>query len=71
MSKDVSVDDRRHLVMYTEDQLKLMENTTRRHVDAPFKVVKAHFVQLLSVHGFLKHGDSYKQVPLAYALMFR
>ena len=69
MSDDVTVDDRRHLVMYTDKQLKLMKNTKRWYVDATFKVVKAPFVQLLSVYGFLKHGDSYKQVPLTYALM--
>ena len=69
VSADISVGDRRHLVMYTEPQLKLMKRTKRWYIDATFKIVKAPFMQLLSVHGFVKHGENYKQVPLAYALM--
>ena len=40
-----------------------------RYADATFFVVKKPFVQLFSVHSFLKSGDSMKQVPLLFVVM--
>ena len=34
-----------------------------------FKVVRAPFVQLFSVHAFIRQGDNLKQIPLVYCLM--
>ena len=39
------------------------------NIDATFKVIKAPFTQLLSVHCFLKSGEVLKQVPALYPFM--
>ena len=66
---DVIVGDRRHLIMYTTKQMRLLKKSKRWYIDATFKVVKAPFTQLLSIHAFIKQGDCTKKVPLLYALM--
>ena len=38
-------------------------------IDATFKVVKRPFTQLLSIHTFIKSGDSLKQIPLMFVVM--
>ena len=38
-------------------------------VDGTFKVVRSPFVQLFSVHAFVRQGDSLKQISLVYFLM--
>ena len=67
--EDIHINGRRHLVFSTPDQIKLLGKSKRLYVDATFKVVKAPFTQLFSIHGFIRHGESMKQVPLAYVLM--
>ena len=67
--EDIHINGHRHLVFSTPDQLRLLEKSKRWYVDATFKVVKAPFMQLFSVHSFIRHGESNKQVPLAYVLM--
>ena len=59
----------RHLVFATDQQMRLLQKAKRLYLDATFKVVKAPFTQLFSIHCFIRHGDSMKQVPLAYFLM--
>ena len=67
--EDIRINERRHLVFSTADQLRLLGKSKRWYVDATSKVVKAPFTQLFSIHSFIRHGDSMKQVPLAYVLM--
>ena len=38
-------------------------------MDATFKVVDAPFTQLFSIHGFVRAGESLKQIPLVFVLM--
>ncbi len=38
-------------------------------MDGTFKVIKAPFTQLYSVHAFVKQNGDVKQVPLVFVLM--
>ena len=40
-------------------------------MDGTFKIVRTSFLQLLSVHSFIKKDGIIKQVPLCYVLMSR
>jgi len=58
----------RHLVLATDEQLKLLIKAKTWHVDDTFKVVKQPFTQLFSVHVFVKDRQS-KQLSLAFIVM--
>ncbi|KAL8591583.1 hypothetical protein ACOMHN_055550 [Nucella lapillus] len=66
---DITVGTRRHLLFFTQHQLDLLKTARRWFVDATFKVVKAPFTQLWSVHTFARGDNKTKQLPLAFALM--
>jgi hypothetical protein len=66
---DIIKHERRHLLFATREQLSLLSRAKTWYVDATFKVVKAPFKQLFSVHAFIQSEDCAKQVPLAFALM--
>ena len=68
LKRDIIVNGKRHLLCATDHQIDLLKKAKRWFVDATFKVVKAPFTQLLSVHAFIKSGDDTKQVP-AFILM--
>ena len=40
-----------------------------RFADGTFKLVKAPFTQLWSIHAFVRHGTVSKQIPLVFVLM--
>ena len=69
LQEDMVVNERRHLLFAIPHQIALLRNARRWYVDGTFKVMKEPFTQLLSVHAFLRQGDSVKQVPLAFMLM--
>ena len=54
---DVHVDDQRHLVFATPAQLELLKNARRWFCDGTFKIVSRPFIQLWSVHAFIRKED--------------
>ena len=66
---DIMNHGRRHLLFATDEQLNLLSRCKTWYVDATFYVVKPPFLQLFSVHAFLRQDNVTKQVPLAFALM--
>lgn len=69
LRSDVKVDGRRHLVFATENMLNLLTKSKVWYIDGTFKVVKDPFTQLLTIHAFVRCGESIKQVPLVFILM--
>ena len=76
LKSDVVVDGWRHLLkrsktwyVATENMLHLLKRSKTWYVDGTFKVVKAPFTQLFSIHSFVRSGECTKQVPLAFILM--
>ena len=58
--EDIVVGEQRHLLFATAAQLDMLAKARRWYIDGTFWVVRAPFMQLLSVHAFVKNeGDSY------------
>lgn len=68
---DLQVDGQRHLVFMTDLQMKYMVNAKTWYIDGTFKVARAPFVQMCSIHVFIRSGKCEKQVAVCYILMSR
>lgn len=68
---DIQVEDQRHLVFMTTLQMKYLSLAQTWYIDGTFKVARAPFLQMCSIHAFIRKGISAKQVPLCYILMSR
>ncbi|KAJ8307107.1 hypothetical protein KUTeg_015191 [Tegillarca granosa] len=66
---DVKVGDERHLIFATEDQLQLLDKAKQWFIDGTFKVVRAPFYQILSIHSFVRSGEECKMILLVFCLM--
>jgi len=70
--RDIKTKSSRHVLMATDNGLKLLAKAKTWFIDGTFKVVSKPFYQLLSIHAFVNgDSDNAKQVPLAFALMSR
>jgi len=58
-------------VLATTDQLKCLATKLCWYIDGTFEIVIAPFKQLMSIHAYIKTGESKKQIPLAFAIMSR
>ncbi|XP_063419689.1 uncharacterized protein LOC134704838 [Mytilus trossulus] len=68
---DVHVDNERHLMFASPNQLQILQQAKRWFCDGTFKILADPFAQLWSIHAFIHKGDSYKQIPLVFCLMSR
>ena len=66
---DIKVNDRRHLVFATNHMLNILSRAKIWYLDGTFKIVKAPFVQLFSIHAFVKSDSGIKQLPLVFVVM--
>jgi hypothetical protein len=71
LQADVSQEDQRHIILATNDQFSHLSRAKVWYIDGTFKVVREPFMQLPSVHSFIRSGDCMKQVPLCFVLMSR
>ncbi|XP_033103417.1 uncharacterized protein LOC117106173, partial [Anneissia japonica] len=67
--KDVHVDQQRHVVFASDQMLTLLHRARNWYLDATFKLVREPFMQLFSIHSFVKCNECIKQVPLTFAMM--
>ncbi|CAG2211533.1 unnamed protein product [Mytilus edulis] len=67
--KDVVVGNNRHLIFYTDRQLQLLAKAKTWYMDGTFRIVNAPWMQMFSIHAFVRSGDSMKQVPLVFCFM--
>ncbi|XP_052093609.1 uncharacterized protein LOC127729772 [Mytilus californianus] len=68
---DIRVDNERHLMFASPNQLQILQQAKRWFCDGTFKILADPFAQLWSIHAFIHKGDSYKQIPLVFCLMSR
>lgn len=62
----------RHLFFASDEQLEILSSCKRWYLDGTFRLVKKPFMQLFSIHGFVKNSKGeVKQLPLGYVLMSR
>ncbi|KAL8570124.1 hypothetical protein ACOMHN_033803 [Nucella lapillus] len=66
---DITVGNKRHVLFFSKQQLTLLSQAKRWYADGTFKVVRAPFTQLWSIHAFVRVEDQTKQLPLASAVM--
>ncbi|XP_060605414.1 uncharacterized protein LOC132757927 [Ruditapes philippinarum] len=61
----------RHLIFVKKDQLKLIRESRNWFIGGTYKMVSHPFVQLITIHRFVRSGDNSKQVPIVYMLLSR
>ena len=61
----------RHIILATPKQLEYLSKAKTWYVDGTFFIVKDPFLQLFSVHVFIRSGTCIKQIPVAFVIMSR
>lgn len=71
MQGDIVHDGQRHIIFMSDLQKQYLAEADSWYMDGTFKCVRVPFVQLFSIHAFIKCGKALKQVPLCYVMMSR
>lgn len=71
LQRDIMHEGERFLIFATKKQLELLINAKLWFTDGTFKCSKEPFIQLYSIHCFVRSGDIMKQTPLCFILMTR
>lgn len=66
---DVVTAKRRHIVCFTNKQARLLKNAKRWYMDGTFSIIKKPFMQMWTIHAFIRYGNEKKMVPLCFVLM--
>ena len=66
---DIKVTGQRHIVLATEKQLSLLNEAKQWYADGTFELIKEPFMQIYSIHAFIKKGGELLQIPLLFVLM--
>ena len=61
LQEDITGREHRHLFFATAGQLKVLATAHTWYMDGTFKVVRKPFVQLFTIHAFIKNGRHWKQ----------
>ena len=69
LQDDVRIDGQRHLIFASRHMLELLFKAKTWYMDGTFRVIRAPFQQLFSIHAFLKKDGELKQVPLLFVVM--
>ena len=68
---DIKFDERRHIIFATNEMLNILCRAKRWYLDGTFKIVKEPFIQLFTIHAFVKNDNAIKQLPLLFLLITR
>lgn len=71
LKRDIAIDGQRHLIFATDLQLQHLADAFTWYMDGTFKVARAPFTQMFSIHSFIHSGGAMKQVPLCFVMMSR
>ena len=71
LPEDISPDGERHILFATVTQLRLLESAKTWFVDGTFELVRKPFVQLFSIHAFMRKSGVAIQLPVLFCLMIR
>jgi len=69
LQADIKIDGHRHLIFATDYMLQLLQRADTWYMDGTFKVVRSPFIQLFSIHAFVRTREVIKQIPLCFVLM--
>ena len=66
---DIEVDGQHHLIFASDHMLDLLSKAKTWYMDGTFRVIRAPFQQLFSIHAFISKDNDMKQVPLLFVIM--
>nr|XP_053639355.1 uncharacterized protein LOC128693583 isoform X2 [Cherax quadricarinatus] len=69
--QEVKLGHQRHIIMYTDKQLQLLQKAKILYSDVTFKVIQIPYKQLWCIHVFIMQDNLWKQIPVLMVLMSR